>query len=274
MTSTRRATTPQSLDTIRRNEFATWLHKRVLTDRACNPNIRKLGLMPQKRAMCYEGYDVNGFRFHTEAHSKYRSTVNSGVCVKGECTDDTHHDYYGILKEVVELEYDGVDNKVVLFNCHWFDITNGVKVDHHHGLVEVKHTSTLQGGEPFVLACQTTQVYYLPYASNRRERSQWWIAMKTKRKGNPNVEDVEANPDFFQEEQPEYSISITVGQDLDWDNVLVQEHEFEQVDPADLSNNTSRAGDSNAPEDQEYDRHDHDDDREPYISDASEEADW
>ena len=77
----------------------------------------------------------------------------------------THHnDYYGLLQEVIELDYDGL-NKVVLFRCNWFDITNGVKVDHEHGIVEVKHTSRLKNYEPFVLAAQATQVCYLPYAS-------------------------------------------------------------------------------------------------------------
>jgi Domain of unknown function (DUF4216) len=54
--------------------------------------------------------------------------------------------------EVIGLEYDGVNNKVILFNCHWFDIVNGVNVDYRHGLIEIKHTFTFQSDEPFVLA--------------------------------------------------------------------------------------------------------------------------
>jgi Domain of unknown function (DUF4216) len=53
---------------------------------------------------------------------------------------------------MIGLEYDGVNNKVILFNCHWFDIVNGVKVDYRHGLIEIKHTFTFQSDEPFVLA--------------------------------------------------------------------------------------------------------------------------
>jgi hypothetical protein len=69
--------------------------------------------------------------------------VNSIVYVRGECSDDKQHDYYGVLKEVIELEYDGVDNKVILFNCHWLDIINDMRVDHRHGFIDVKHTFTL-----------------------------------------------------------------------------------------------------------------------------------
>ena len=238
MANTGRSTTPGSLDIARQNEFANWLHKRVLTNRACDDNIRKLGLKPEKRAMCYEGCEINGFRFYTEAHEQHRSRINSGVCVRGVCTDETQHDYYGVLKEVVELEYDGVHNKVLLFKCHWFDITNGVKVDHQHGLVEVKHTSTLRTTEPYVLASQATQVYYLTYASDKRERRQWSIAMRTKRRGKFGVEDINANPDYFQEEHPDCPISVSIGQELVWDNVLIQPHQFEPVQPDELSNST------------------------------------
>jgi hypothetical protein len=53
--------------------------------------------------------------------------INNGVCIKGEWAgEDTVHDYYGVLEEVVELEYEG-HNKVVLFKCHWFNITDGVR---------------------------------------------------------------------------------------------------------------------------------------------------
>jgi Domain of unknown function (DUF4216) len=63
----------------------------------------------------------------------------------------THNMIITVL-EVIGLEYDGVNNKVILFNCHWFDIVNGVKVDYRHGLIEIKHTFTFQSDEPFVLA--------------------------------------------------------------------------------------------------------------------------
>jgi Domain of unknown function (DUF4216) len=45
-------------------------------------------------------------------------------------------------------------------------------VDRAHELVEVKHTSRLKSYAPFVLVCQAIQVYYLSYASDKRERRQ------------------------------------------------------------------------------------------------------
>jgi Domain of unknown function (DUF4216) len=75
------------------------------------------------------------------------------------------------ILERITLRYKGVNNYVVLFKCHWFDIDNGVRVDRVHGLVEVKHNSSFKKYDSFVLAWQvTSQVYYLPYISLRRGR--------------------------------------------------------------------------------------------------------
>jgi Domain of unknown function (DUF4216) len=238
MANTRCALTPGTLEKARQEQFANWLHKMVLTDRASDSNIRKIGLKPEKRVMCYKGCEVNGYRFYTKTHEEHRSRDNSGVCVRGEIINETQHDYYGVLEEVIELTYDGVESKVLLFMCHWFDIINGVKVDHEHGLIEVKHTSTLRTNEPFILACQATLVYYLPYASDKRERQQWSIAMKTTKKEKLGVEDIDANHEFFQEEQPNCPVSISIEQKFIWDNILIQPHEYEPVHPNELSYHT------------------------------------
>jgi Domain of unknown function (DUF4216) len=101
--------------------------------------------------------------------------------MRGETINEIQHDYYGVLEEVIELTYDGIECKVLLFKCHWFDIINGVKFNHEHDFVEVKYTLTLRTNEPFILACQANLVYYLPFALDKRER-QWSIAMKKKKK--------------------------------------------------------------------------------------------
>lgn len=99
---------------------------------------------------------------------------------KGGCYNDYDHNFYGLLVDIIELEYFGVNNQVVLSKCHWFDINKGVRVDPSHGLVEIKHNSILASNEPFVLAKQVTQVYYTLYLSNKRDRRDWWAMFKTK----------------------------------------------------------------------------------------------
>jgi hypothetical protein len=51
--------------------------------------------------------------------------------------------------------------ELVLFYCYWFDPTQGVRHTDNLGLVEVKHTSRLSNFDPFVMAGQVTQLYYL-----------------------------------------------------------------------------------------------------------------
>lgn len=82
--------------------------------------------MPNKQAYFYEGYEVNGYRFHTKAYGEDKTTQSFGVCIKGEYDANAPQiDYYGVLQEVIALEYDA--HTVVLFRCDWFDIINGVK---------------------------------------------------------------------------------------------------------------------------------------------------
>ena len=119
---------------------------------------------------------------------------------------------------------------MVLFKCYWFDITNGVKVDRQHGIVEVKHESRLKTYDPFVLACQAVQVSYLPYASTLLERQKWWVAFKTSPKGQFRDAEDGANLEFYQEDIPQNHIEVSDGPGFDWDNTVIREDKFSLVD--------------------------------------------
>ena len=56
---------------------------------------------------------MNRYRFHTKARARNLSTQNCGIVAKGD-VQSGERDYYGILQEVVELEYDS-KHKIVLF---------------------------------------------------------------------------------------------------------------------------------------------------------------
>ena len=62
---------------------------------------------------------MNGYKFHTLGHGSIKSTMNSGVCIKGSNFSATELDFYGQLVEVLQLEYPALPLKrVILFNCH------------------------------------------------------------------------------------------------------------------------------------------------------------
>ncbi|KAK1583627.1 hypothetical protein Q3G72_025660 [Acer saccharum] len=115
---------------------------------------------PEKRATYYPGYSVNGFRFHTMNRDETRKTQNNGVVVKGE-NETEEVPYYGRIRDIVELCYTK-GNKVVLFDCDWFDTSRegrGYKRD-RYGIVTVNIKRKLNTQDTFVLACQANQAYY------------------------------------------------------------------------------------------------------------------
>lgn len=71
-------------------------------------------------------------------------------------------DYYGVLFDVIQLQYFG-NLQVGLFNCLWYNVLsegNGLKVD-EYGFNCVKNINFLNTYEPFILASQVKQVFYL-----------------------------------------------------------------------------------------------------------------
>lgn len=109
---------------------------------------------PNRMVTRYSGYIVNGFRFHTYKREIRRQTQNSGVIVKGD-EESGSSEYFGVLTDILELEYGG-RNKIVLFKCDWWDTYNegrGYKKE-ANGLTFVNTTRHLATNEPYVLASQ------------------------------------------------------------------------------------------------------------------------
>ena len=94
---------------------------------------------------------VNGYRFHTRAYGQNNMKNNSGICVWGNNYNENELDYYGIVEEVLELDYIGHRNHVVIFKCHWFDHLQGVRTDKKYNIADVNHKSKLSMYEPFIL---------------------------------------------------------------------------------------------------------------------------
>ncbi|GKC48738.1 putative transposon, En/Spm-like, transposase-associated domain protein [Tanacetum coccineum] len=100
--------------------------------------------------------------------------------VKGAFYDQHENDYYGLLDEIIEIEYDSILGRcvVVVFKCTWFDPVQGVRVDHKNGLVEIKHTKRGCTDDPYILVSQQ-QVYYTPYPYAK----DLWAVIKTNSRG-------------------------------------------------------------------------------------------
>ena len=96
--------------------------------------------------------------------------MNNGVYVLRSSWGKDEVDYYGLLEEVLEIEYFGMQNHVVLFKCQWYDVShNHVRVNLQFGLVEINHTCKLNTNDLFVLVQQAQQVYYTSFSDITRE---------------------------------------------------------------------------------------------------------
>jgi hypothetical protein len=118
----------------------------------------------QVKALKYDRYDINGYRFCTaklEASCPLAATTNN-VVANSEDASGLVADYYGILQKILEYTVGGAKElKVVSFECDWFDPVNSTRaVD--FGMVEVKHKSCYSGNN-LLFAQQVQQVYYLSY---------------------------------------------------------------------------------------------------------------
>lgn len=94
------------------------------TNEINDQQIRDMSWGPLRMVRTWPMYIMNGYKFHTDSWSQGKSIRNNEVCTRGSVYGQPEDEYYGILQEVIQLEYLGLRIKqVVLFNCTWFDPT-------------------------------------------------------------------------------------------------------------------------------------------------------
>ncbi|KAK1548742.1 hypothetical protein Q3G72_009470 [Acer saccharum] len=153
----------RNVEQIHKEEFIGWFRekiKQLYNEGQTNKDMLCLSRGPERRVTYHPCYNINGYKFHTTERDETKKTQNNGVMVHGENQNDVS--YYGILKDIIELCYTE-GNKVVLFSCEWFDTARegiGFKRD-RCGNIVLNTKKKLNTQEPFVLASQAIQVYYL-----------------------------------------------------------------------------------------------------------------
>lgn len=119
---------------------------------------------PVRRVKIGAGCKINGVRYSTVDREKFMQTQNSGVMTEGT-HDMKPIDFYGVLKEVIELLYPSnydVRRTVVIFRCDWYNQegkTVGLRDDKHFKSINVK--SFWYKTDPFILAQQAKKIFYL-----------------------------------------------------------------------------------------------------------------
>jgi hypothetical protein len=151
--------------------FNIWFKKRILNLSSCtDEGLRNLAEGPLFTITSYQGYDINGYTFYTLAQDQKSVYQNSGVRVDAFDNTDVQKDaYYGQIEEIWELTYPGVKEpfKVTIFRCRWVKGTRGIMKD-KYGFTTVDFEQVGYKDEPFVLAAQVSQVFYVLDTRNKK----------------------------------------------------------------------------------------------------------
>lgn len=231
--------------------------------------IRSLAWGPSVEAKIWPAYFVNGYNFHTASYGEGKSTDNSGVCVKCSGYSNAEVDFYGVLEEVVELEFHGeMPMNVVLFKCKWIDPAKGMRVHPKYHVVEVCQKRPYQKYEPFILAQQAQQVYFAEYPSMTRKKKDWKVVSKIKARRNVEVRWKDAS-DAYQPDECTPAPIIETTEELpplnDPAGIILP------IDSEELSSNLNRSRHhDNDVENDEYDQIEEEDEEEDDYEDEDE----
>ncbi|GJW40863.1 ulp1 protease family, C-terminal catalytic domain-containing protein [Tanacetum coccineum] len=193
----------------------------------------KLGYRP-RRVHSDQGYDINGYTFYTEQQDDKSTVQNSGVTLIATTTDSSRmtiakNSYYGVVDEIWELDYTSV--VIPLLKCKWVDNTRGVKVD-SDGFTCVNLSTNGYLSDPFILAKQATQVFYVKDPKDKR----WHIVLQSKR-SIVGVDDVVDEDEYNKfDELPPFSIGVQSTDDVLSDTLYLRSdhqegHGCENHDP-------------------------------------------
>ncbi|XP_028104195.1 uncharacterized protein LOC114303271 [Camellia sinensis] len=168
----------------------TWVAELLATENvALLDEIKILALGPSQKATRFNGYIINGTRYHTRSRELRRKTQNNGVMVKAKTSSyasakdinpvEGDVAYYGYVTDIIELYYSH-DHRYMLFMCNWIDNNKGLKQDDFgFTLVNFNHllyANKQDSDEPFILASQAQQVFYV----NDYVDEYWNVVLKMK----------------------------------------------------------------------------------------------
>lgn len=149
-----------------KEQFGYWFQKLMMSTTVTEPNalkleqLRRLSRGPSSTVVKYKGYEINGFTFYTRAQDEKSTNQNSGVRIDALNDEGQKITYYGIIEEIWEMDYGPL--KVPLFRCQWVKNNKGAVDIDEFGMTSVDLNKIGFEDDPFVLAKDVTQVFYVP----------------------------------------------------------------------------------------------------------------
>jgi len=184
--------------------FLKWFKQQVQNDNTTSDTLNWLASEPNYDVLCWSGYDINNYTFHTKVEDNKSTTQNSGVMVVAESMHFSSSKdkypimasmcYFGVIEDIWVIDYTSF--RVPIFKCKWVDGNTGVKTD-DLGFTLVDLEKEGYNEEPFIMASQAKQVFYVTDPVNKR----WSVVLqgKTKQYTDYNDElilDISETPSF------------------------------------------------------------------------------
>ncbi|CAM8892784.1 unnamed protein product [Rhodiola kirilowii] len=215
-------------------ELPAWLQKHIWELRAhCGVLewIHHLSLGFNYRVSCTNTYKVNNYKFCTEGSNEGSMKKYCQLQLKIEGGGY----FYGVIEEILRMScLHNPRLKVVLFKCRWID-PNYVQCFPSLGLVEVNTQRVYQPYDPFILAQQAEQVYFVEFPGQPQRTIQGWVAVC--RVKPTNAIDLSVVDIAFQDEgEPSSMLPIVEGAD-DVGN-LANESVYDQDDESEQSSDS------------------------------------
>ncbi|XP_045791642.1 uncharacterized protein LOC123886360 [Trifolium pratense] len=187
-------------------KFSEWFKEKVCQDDSVSDTIKWLSYEPKCNILTWSAYDINKTSFYTKSKDDRSTMQNSGVMIVAESMHFSSSKdknpvmastpYFGVIEEIWEVDY--VVFKVPLFKCKWIDINNGVRID-ELGFTIVDLCKLAYKDEPFIMASQAKQVFYVKDPSNER----WSVVLQGK-----NVHGSYENQELDISEIPPFSSDV------------------------------------------------------------------
>ncbi|TVU14232.1 hypothetical protein EJB05_37687, partial [Eragrostis curvula] len=210
------------LDKALRKEFHGWFKKEIATikynrNQHVPHDLEALASQPLLRVKVYSECIIKDVRYQTIEVDKIIKTQNSGVVVSS-FHDRRQVDFYGVIKDIIELQYNSTpeaNRTVVLFWCDWFD-KNEKNVVADAFFKSINTAKLWYKDQPYVLAQQVRKVFYLPCTLKGRD---WKVVQHFEQRNLYNVRQQDDEPGSTESEiayQDDYA------EDGDWvvDEVL------------------------------------------------------
>jgi hypothetical protein len=141
------------------------LSEQVIGDSTIHPQIALIARGPSSTIVKFQAYDINGYTFYTRDKDRKTTHQNSGVSIDTMDSNNNKKSYYGVIEEIWELEYGS--HNIPLFLCQWVKLTGGGIRKDQYGMTIVDLTKIGFKDEPFVLAKNVHQVFYVKDMTNK-----------------------------------------------------------------------------------------------------------